>query len=75
MMSRKDRVVRARTNPDMMPEQGSRKKVHLGQRDEGELSLRDELEASGRYLVLKKLTSALILTETLREYGFTDLTI
>ena len=39
------------------------------------LSLRDELEASGRYLVLKKLTSALILTEALREYGLTELTI
>ena len=32
MMSRKDRVVRTRTNPDTMPEQQSRKKVHLGQR-------------------------------------------
>ena len=39
------------------------------------LSLLDELEASGRYLVLKKLTSALILTEALREYGLTELTI
>ena len=37
MMSRKDTVVRARTDPDTtMPEQRSRKKIHLGQRDEGE---------------------------------------
>ena len=39
------------------------------------LSLCDELEASGRCLVLKKLTRALILTEALREYGLTELTI
>ena len=36
MMSWKDRVVRRRTNPDTMPEQQSQKKVHVGQRDEGE---------------------------------------
>ena len=82
MMSRKDRVVRARTDPDTtMPKQRSRKKfIWISVMKENSprcvlLSLRDELEASGRYLVLKKLTSALILTEALREYGLTELTI
>ena len=71
-----------RTDPDTtMPKQQSRKKFTWDSVTKENsprcvlLSLRDEQEASGRYLVLKQLTSALILTEALREYGLTELTI
>ena len=82
MTSQKDRVVRGRTAPDTtMPEQRSRKnspgsawRRRIAARCVL-LSLHDELEASGRCLVLKMLTSALNLTEALREYGLTELTI
>ena len=81
MTSRRDRVVRARTAPDTtMPEQQSRKCSPGSACRRGIaarcvlLSLRDELETSERCLVLLKLTLALILTDALGEYGFTELT-
>ena len=81
MKSRRDRVVRARTASDTtMPEPRSPKVFTLVSMSKGIaaryvlLSLHDELETSGRCLVLKKLTRALILTEALGEYCLTELT-